>query len=74
MLCVMVCTILEFISIICLNFTYCAFSNLGIPDDRPLIDGDIINVDVTVSCKIVFLLFFSRQFDTNNEDLLKFVP
>jgi hypothetical protein len=55
MLCVMVCTILEFISIIC--FTYCAFSNLGIPDDRPLIDGDIINVDVTVSCKLFFCFF-----------------
>jgi hypothetical protein len=55
MLCVMVCTILEFISIICLSFTYCVFSNLGIPDDRPLIDGDIINVDVTVSyCKFFF--------------------
>jgi len=31
----------------------------GIPDDRPLYDGDIVNVDVTVSflfcCKVVFL-------------------
>ena len=25
------------------------FFNSGIPDDRPLIDGDIINIDVTVS-------------------------
>lgn len=30
----------------------------GIPDDRPLKDGDIINIDITVSTKFSKLKFF----------------
>ena len=40
----------------------------GIPDDRPLCDGDIVNVDVTVSflfCRqVVFLDINITQYDT----------
>lgn len=35
----------------------------GIPDDRPLKDGDIINVDVTVSYQhILFKVKFKNEF------------